>query len=142
MARRRRASKRPDDGGDIMRSWFISLAVTAALFSLQAGPAAAHGKPKNLKVIQAKKIKKGMKTLNKAFGVKCTACHIKKEWDKDDVEAKDLSRKYLKLALSKAPKADQQVALKALLKAIKKDKVKRPKRLEQVLGLFELKPLG
>lgn len=122
-----------------MKTSLLTLAAFAAALALHSGTAEAHGKPKNLKVIQPKNIKKGMKLLNKAFHVKCTACHIKKKWAKDKVKAKDLTRDYLKLSLSGAPAPDQEVALKALLKAIKRDEVKKPKKLAKLKEVFALK---
>lgn len=122
-----------------MKTALLTLAACAVALALHSPSAHARGAPKNLKVIQAKNMKKGMKLLNKAFHVKCTACHIKKKWGKDDVKAKDLTREYLKLSLKKAPAPEQEKALKALLVALKRDKVKKPDKLAKLNEIWSLK---
>ena len=53
---------------------------------------------KNIKVFAgtpANRIERIMKTWKNVLGVECTFCHIKGEWEKDDVEPKEAAR-YMK----------------------------------------------
>ena len=79
-----------------LRIFFIAAALIASVS--WAPPASAKKGFKNLKVLadNGKSLKKGMKNLTKGLGVKCTACHIKGKWAKDEVAAKKKSRAFFK----------------------------------------------
>ncbi|MDZ7638577.1 MAG: c-type cytochrome [Bryobacterales bacterium] len=50
---------------------------------------------KNIKVftgLPANRLERVMKTWKNVLGVECTFCHIKGEWEKDDVEEKEAAR--------------------------------------------------
>ena len=122
----------------------MKLTNTIAAATLIAGlgwapMATAKGKGfKNLTVLKdnGKTLKKGMKAMTKGLGVKCTACHIKGKWHKDDVEAKEEARQFFKVVVG-AQK--NEAALKALVRVLKRDSVKNPALLWEGISMLERK---
>ena len=116
-----------------------SLALTIGLASAQ--PAEAKKGYKNLKVLKdtGKDLKKGMKKLTKGLGVKCKSCHIKGKWDKDDVQVKDTTRKFLKAVVGETDQGKKDAALKALLKALDKPAAKDADLMWSGVSMFQKK---
>ncbi len=118
------------------------LSLTAFAVALQLGGATdafAHDKFENLKVLadNGKDLEKGMKNLSKGLGVKCTACHIKGEFESDKVEAKNVTREFFKATVGKKDGRDK--ALTPLLKALKLEKLKKAEKFWKGVDKFKLK---
>ena len=85
--------------------------------------AGAHGTGghKNLKVLQGvdhKTLDKGMRDFTKGLGVKCTACHVKGKYDRDDVPAKAEALRLFETVVETEDRTRHGEALKAVLAAI------------------------
>lgn len=104
----------------------ISLtAVSLALgLSLGLGPASALAdEHPNMKVLEhpGSSLKKHMKRFSKGLGVKCTACHVKKDWDAEDKALKDKSRAFFRAVVGEKDEAKRKEALAELLKLLELD---------------------
>jgi ABC-type uncharacterized transport system substrate-binding protein len=95
----------------------------------------AHGKEeknKNVTVlthVEHEELEKSMKSLSKGLGVKCTACHVKGKFDKDDVAAKGDTRKFFEAVVKTTDATERAAALKTLLGALKLEAAKDEKQV-------------
>lgn len=85
-------------------------------------------KPKNLKVLQdnGKAFQGGMKAMSKGLGVKCTACHVKGDYDDDKNNEKLEARKFFDKVVGEKDQAKRGAALKELLATLKLKAAKHP----------------
>lgn len=115
----------------------LSLAMGAAVPHLGQ----AHEKFENLKVLKdnGSRLEKGMRELTKGLGVKCKSCHLKGAFEKDDIEAKVLTRPFLVTAMKNTDAEARNAALKPLLTALKLEKAKKPERIWKAFRYFEAK---
>lgn len=123
----------------------LALSIVAAALAVQfAAPDAANaGELKNLTVLDkglGKTIGKGMKSLSKGLGVKCTACHIKGKLDSDEKAEKAASRDFLKVTVVGPCKPGmKEDALKALLKTLKLEKAKDEAKVWAAIEMWKPK---
>lgn len=120
----------------------LLLAASALAFTFTAAgssPAFAKKKFENLKVLQdtGKDLEKGMKSLSKGLGVKCTECHEKGDFASDSVKSKDAARTFLTATVGK--KDGRDAALAELLKALSVDKVKDAKKVWEGVDMLKKK---
>ncbi|MCC7383962.1 MAG: hypothetical protein IT384_19125 [Deltaproteobacteria bacterium] len=117
-------------------------ATTALLIAVALGaPAGAHEghEHKNLKVLAGvpeKKLDEGMKSMAKGLGVKCTACHIDKHWDKDEKKTKLEARAFFEKVVAGPEDADRKIALDALVHAVGLKNVRDEALIWQAVALF------
>lgn len=116
----------------------IAAALAIGTGLLVALPLQAHGPEghKNLKVLadDHKAIDRGMKAMAKGLGVKCTACHVKGKFDKDDVPAKAAGRKFLTVVVGEPDKVKRSEALRVLLDALKLEKPHDEEKIWEAVG--------
>lgn len=121
------------------RRW-VYLGVGFAALGLLASRSQAHqGHHHNLKVLPqglGKPLDEGMKKLAKGLGVKCNACHIPDEYDKDDVPGKTAAREFLRKALQAEP-AQRADALKKLLVDLKLKRTQDENKIWEALDLWK-----
>jgi hypothetical protein len=99
------------------------------------------GGHKNLLVVEAdhKALDRGMKSLAKGLGVKCTACHVKGKFDSDDVAAKRDAREFFRAVLDESDQAKKKAALETLLRALKLEAVKDETALWKAVSMWHRK---
>lgn len=102
-----------------------------AFADAQEEPPATQEEHKNMKVIHhtGRSFKKTMKNFSKGVGVKCTACHVKREFDSENKAMKDKSRAFFRKVVGNKDDAQRKEALADLLKLLKVDKVKDEARM-------------
>ena len=105
---------------------FRTVALALALALGFAGNAFADEDHENMKVLDhtGAKLKKAMKNLSKGLGVKCTTCHVKKDFDSEKKPMKDKSRAFFRATVGESDKAVRAAALKDLLKLLELDAAK------------------
>lgn len=97
----------------------------ALVMGLGLGVAQAHDE--NMKVLEESKgLKKAMKDFSKGVGVKCTSCHVKKDWDSEEKPMKDKSRAFFRAVVGEKDQAKRDAALADLLKMLEKGEAKDP----------------
>jgi hypothetical protein len=97
---------------------------------------------KNLKILDGtdkKAFDKGMKTFSKGLGVKCNACHVKGEFDNDQIATKGEARRFFNMSVGEKDTAKRESALAELLKALKVEKAKDPKSVWAAVDGFKKK---
>lgn len=106
----------------------LSLATPVALADSHGEEEHEH---KNMKVLEhpGKPLKKYMKDFSKGLGVKCTTCHVKKDFDSEKKEMKDKTRFFFEETVGEADPAKRQAALAKLLKLLELEKVRDEARL-------------
>ena len=110
-------------------------ALALGLIPAFAGSAEAHDKThknQNVKVLvknEHEQIEQGMKGLAKGLGVKCTACHVKGHFEKDDVAAKIEARGFLTKVVGEPDATKKKAALDELLRSMK---LGAPKNEEEI----------
>jgi hypothetical protein len=67
------------------------------------------------------RLKKSMKDFSKGLGVKCTSCHIKKEWDSEEKAMKDKTRPFFRATVGETDPAKREAALEELLELLELD---------------------
>ena len=122
-----------------LRTLLVTFALTTGGALGAPSLASAGEKFENLKVLKdtGKDLEKGMKNLSKGLGVKCTACHVKGDFDSDKVPTKDATRKFFTAAVG-AEKPDE-AALKELLSALKLEKLKKAEKFWKGVKKLEKK---
>ena len=116
----------------------LSAFVTLGL--LTAAPLAEARRPyRNLKVLadNGRTLKRAMKYLSKGLGVKCTACHIKGKWSKDDVTEKDDARRFFRDAVDSQERAARSKALADLLKVLGRSSARNEALVWKAVSMFE-----
>lgn len=68
------------------------------------------------------KLKKSMKDFSKGLGVKCTACHVKKDFDSEEKALKDKSRPFFEATVGVQDPEARAAALAELLKLLELEK--------------------
>src|SRR5688572_29204778 len=123
-----------------MRPSLIAFALAAGLVTAST---AAHADEdfKNLKVLKnnGKDLEKGMKAVSKGLGVKCTACHVKGEFDSDKVPAKDKARAFMTAVIGEADQAKKDAAAAELVKSVEGAALKDAKSLWEGVALWQKK---
>jgi hypothetical protein len=109
-------------------------------------PAVAHGDHghKNLKVLDPashKALDDGMKVLAKGLGVECTACHVKGEFDKDDLPGKEVARRFFTEAVGEHDPSKRAQALAPLLEALKLSAPKDAAKIWAAIDSWKKRPL-
>jgi len=119
----------------------ISALILAFMFAVSL--AHAHGKGhKNLKVladVDHKQFDAGMKAFNGGLGVKCVACHVKGEFEKDDKPAKLAAREFMTAAIGESDQAKKSEALEKLLGALKREKAEDEAKVWQAVAGWKKK---
>ncbi len=120
-----------------LRLILSALLVTGAL---TAAPLAEARRPyKNLKVLadNGRTLKRAMKYLSKGLGVKCTACHIKGKWAKDNVAEKDDARRFFRGTVGVADRPARSAALADLLKILDRSSARNEALVWKAVSMFE-----
>jgi hypothetical protein len=111
--------------------------------------ALAHGAKghRNLEVIAEghddhKAVDKGMKQLSKGLGVKCTTCHVKGKYERDDLPAKLAAREFLDATIDQRDAEKRQTALAELLSALKLEKPKNEARIWTAVDSWQKRSTG
>jgi hypothetical protein len=125
-----------------MRS--ISTLVLCAAFALAPLSAFAHGTKghQNLKVLRQqnhRKLDAGMKLLTKGLGVKCGTCHVKGEYDRDDLPAKIAARDFMTQTIGVKDPAQRSEALDELLLALDLERPKDEAKVWKAVRTFQKK---
>lgn len=122
----------------------MRLSLFASAFVLALGVSAAttaHADEnfKNLKVLKnnGKDLEKGMKAISKGLGVKCTACHVKGEFDSDKVAAKDKTRAFFTAVVGEKDQAKKDAAAAELLKNVEGAALKDAKAIWEGVALLQ-----
>lgn len=105
------------------RVWLAGFGLAGALLVSSTGALAEEEHP-NLKVLaftSEKDMKKAMKDLTKGLGVKCTACHVKKDHESEKKPLKDKSRPFFEATVGVKDATKREKALAELLKLLEKD---------------------
>jgi len=132
--------------GDPLSAPARSLAFAlAAACALAPQPALAHGPEghKNLKVLSAEDhqaLEKGMKAMAKGLGVKCTACHVKGKFDRDDVPEKEAARRFLASGFGEHDAEKRKAALRALLLALERDEARDEAKVWSAVAGWKKQP--
>lgn len=106
-----------------------TLALSFSLLSLAFGGAAVADDD-HMKVIEdTKDLKKHMKNFSKGLGVKCTACHVKKDWESEKEPNKDKSRFFFRETVEVTDAKARDAALKKLLALLELDAAKDETKL-------------
>ena len=120
---------------------FVALLIAFGASSV----AYAHG-PKghqSLKVLRHqtnKKFDAGMKSLSRGLGVKCSACHVKGAYEKDDVPAKEAARDFMTATIGERDKTKKSEALAELLEELDLEKAKDEAKVWQAVRSWKKKP--
>jgi hypothetical protein len=88
--------------------------------------------PKNLRVISVESrsdLDAGMKALTKGLGVKCTACHVDDEPERDDKTAKLEARSFLVAVVGSSNRSEKDAALAELVKKLGLQKARDPEAI-------------
>lgn len=74
----------------------------------------------NMKILEhtGPRLKKSMKDFSKGVGVKCTACHVKKDFESEEKALKDKSRPFFEAVVGESDAAKREAALSQLLKLL------------------------
>lgn len=122
----------------------MRLSLFASAFVLALGVSAAtsaHADEdfKNLKVLKnnGKDLEKGMKAISKGLGVKCTACHVKGEFDSDKVPAKDKTRAFFTAVVGEKDQAKKDAAAAELIKNVEGAAIKDAKAIWEGVALLQ-----
>lgn len=103
-----------------------------------ASPAVADDNPKDI-LVHGKPLKKAMKNFSKGLGVKCTACHKKKDFESEEVELKDESRPFFKTTISSKDPKVRAEALAELLKLLDEKEAKDAEKVWAGIDAMELR---
>ncbi len=125
-----------------MKPIIALIGALAFLALLQVSSARASEEFKNLKVLSGadkKAVEKGMKSMSKGLGVKCTACHEKGKYESDKLENKAAGRTFLTSVVGEKEPTKRDAALATLLKALKLEKAKDPKAVWAGIDLLKKK---
>jgi hypothetical protein len=94
--------------------------------------------PENVRVLKgvgAEEFEDGMRMMTLALGVKCTSCHVPRNYPADDVPAKIEARKFFEAAL--AVKREERIAVaRPLLAALKLSEPRNEPKLLLALDYF------
>lgn len=94
----------------------------------------------HLKVIQeTDDLKKAMKNFSKGVGVKCTACHVKKEWESEKKAMKDKSRAFFRATVGVTDQAQRDAALADLLKLLEREEARDAKLVWKGIDMMKRK---
>jgi hypothetical protein len=110
-----------------------------SLASLRADAHGDHGH-KNLKVLDPalhKELDDGMKSLAKGLGVECTACHVRGHFERDDVPAKEIARKFFSVAVGEEDAVKRTEALKPVLEALHRKAPKDESKIWSAIGRWK-----
>ena len=66
-------------------------------------------------------LKRSMKDFSKGLGVKCTTCHIKRDYDSEEKAMKDKTRPFFRAVVGEKDPAVREKALADLLKLLELD---------------------
>lgn len=122
-----------------VRSWLLLGMGCASLVVLASQSQAHKGHHHNLKVLPpglGDPLDEGMKKMSKGLGVKCKTCHVREDYDRDDLPAKAAAREFLRKALRAAP-AQRADALKKLLADLKLERAQDETKVWEALDLWK-----
>jgi hypothetical protein len=125
-----------------MRVFIGALLLSTFVLSSRAE---AHG-PKghqNLEVLRRQSDKKfdaSMKSFSKGLGVKCSACHVKGAYDRDDLPAKEAAREFMAATIGERDPTKRALALEELLDALELESAKDEARVWRTVGAWKRKP--
>lgn len=123
-------------------SCFSALAALGTTSAFAHEDKADQEEHKNLKVIQhtGSSLKKSMKNFSKGLGVKCSTCHIKKDYESEEKALKDKSRPFFRATVGEPDLEKRKKALTELLKILELEKARDEARLWK--GIDAMKKKG
>lgn len=109
-----------------MHSKLSALLFTSALaIGVGRAPPVVADEGEHMKVIQeTKDLKKHMKAFSKGLGVKCTTCHVKKDWESEEKAMKDKTRPFFRATVGVEDPEKRAAALKELLTLLELDEAR------------------
>lgn len=104
--------------------WALMFTIVFGL-SCGSGWAWANRKHSNLKVLKPTRgaLKRAMKSLSRGLGVKCTKCHVKKDFESEANALKDKTRFFFRQTVDSPDVSKRKMALEKLLKVMELDSV-------------------